>query len=77
MGVLFHFKKTNSKISKGETAIDLTFSRVAALAAVEKVNLAMPTTIEAAVLSKIAECGQLGDVIVDGPLTFDNYLLHQ
>lgn len=46
--------------------------RVAVLAAIEKVNLAMPVTREAAVLSKMGDRGQLGDVIIDGPLAFDN-----
>ncbi len=53
-------------------AIGFKSPMVAPLAAVEKVNPAMPATLEAAALSKMAERGQLGDVIVDGPLAFDN-----
>ncbi|MCX7022279.1 MAG: bifunctional enoyl-CoA hydratase/phosphate acetyltransferase, partial [bacterium] len=47
--------------------------KVAALAAVEKVNLPdMPATGDAAALAVMARRGQLGDCIVDGPLAFDN-----
>lgn len=45
---------------------------VAALAAVETVNPAMPATVDAAALSKMGEREQLGRCIVDGPLAFDN-----
>ncbi len=46
---------------------------VAALAAVEKVNLpAMPCTGDAAALALMSRRGQLGDCVVDGPLAFDN-----
>ena len=46
--------------------------KVAALAAVETVNEAMPATIDAAILSKMSQRGQLGNCIVDGPLAYDN-----
>jgi phosphate butyryltransferase len=46
--------------------------RVALLAAVETVSAEMPATIEAAALAKMAERGQLGAAIVDGPLAMDN-----
>jgi phosphate acetyltransferase/phosphate butyryltransferase len=46
--------------------------KVAVLAAVETVNPEMPATIDAASLSKMAERGQLGACIVDGPLALDN-----
>lgn len=46
--------------------------KVAVLAAVESVNPAMEATLEAAQLSKMGDRGQLGDIIVDGPLAFDN-----
>jgi phosphate butyryltransferase len=46
--------------------------KVAVIAAVEKVNPgAMPATVDAAALSKMAERGQLGDCLVDGPLALD------
>ena len=37
----------------------------------ELVNVAMPAMAEAAILSKMADRGQLGNVIVDGPLSLD------
>ncbi len=46
--------------------------KVAALAAIEVVNEAMKATIDAALLSKMSQRGQLKNCIVDGPLAFDN-----
>jgi phosphotransacetylase len=46
--------------------------KVAALSAVEVVNPAIPSTIDAACLAKMAERGQITGGIVDGPLAFDN-----
>ncbi|MFW5855786.1 MAG: bifunctional enoyl-CoA hydratase/phosphate acetyltransferase [Bacillota bacterium] len=46
--------------------------KVAPLAAVEKVNPAMPATIDAANLSKMADRGQIKNAQIDGPLAFDN-----
>ncbi len=46
--------------------------RVAILAAVETVSPNMPATLDAAALCKMADRGQLGNAIVDGPLAFDN-----
>lgn len=46
--------------------------RVAVLAAIETVNPDMPATLDAAILSKMAERGQLGNCQVDGPLAMDN-----
>ena len=46
--------------------------RVAILAAVETVNPRMPATLDAAALCKMADRGQIGDAIIDGPLAFDN-----
>jgi phosphate butyryltransferase len=48
--------------------------KVALLGAVELVNPAMPGTLDAAILSKMGERGQLGDVEVDGPLALDNII---
>lgn len=45
--------------------------KVAIIAAVEKVNPKMEETIHAAVISKMAERGQIKGAIVDGPLAFD------
>lgn len=46
--------------------------RVAVLSAVETVTSAIPTTLDAASLSKMADRGQITNAIVDGPLAFDN-----
>lgn len=46
--------------------------KVAVLAAVETVNPAMPSTIDAACLCKMADRGQINGAIIDGPLAFDN-----
>lgn len=46
--------------------------KVAALASLENVNLAMPDTVDAALLSKMNERGQITNCIVDGPLAYDN-----
>lgn len=48
--------------------------RVALVAAVEKVQANMPVTLHWAAISKMAERGQLGDAVVDGPLGLDNAL---
>lgn len=46
--------------------------KVACLAAVEVVNRDMQVCLDAAILSKMAERGQIQGCIVDGPLAFDN-----
>ena len=46
--------------------------RVAILAAVETVNAAMPSTLDAAALTVMAARGQITGAKVDGPLAFDN-----
>jgi phosphotransacetylase len=46
--------------------------KVAALSAVEVVTPAIPSTIDAACLAKMAQRGQIKDAVVDGPLAFDN-----
>ncbi|MBF0175795.1 MAG: bifunctional enoyl-CoA hydratase/phosphate acetyltransferase [Magnetococcales bacterium] len=46
--------------------------RVAVLSAVETVNPEMPSTIEAAALSKMADRGQIVGGLVDGPFGYDN-----
>jgi phosphate butyryltransferase len=49
--------------------------KVAVIAAVEKVNpSAMPVTVDAALLSKMSERGQISGCIVDGPFALDNAL---
>jgi phosphotransacetylase len=46
--------------------------KVAILSAVESVNPAIPSTLDAAALCKMADRGQIAGAIVDGPLAFDN-----
>ncbi len=46
--------------------------KVAILAAVETVNTKMQATVDAAILCKMADRGQIVDGILDGPLAFDN-----
>jgi len=53
-------------------AIGIEVPKVGILSAVETVNPAIPSTIDAAVLSKMAERGQIRGGIVDGPLAMDN-----
>ena len=48
--------------------------RVAALAAVETVSADMAATIDAAVLAKMADRGQIKGCVLDGPLALDNAL---
>jgi phosphate acetyltransferase len=66
------------KIDIVQNAIDLAHvlgieqPRVAILAAVETVNTEMQPTVDAAVLCKMADRGQITGAILDGPLAFDN-----
>jgi phosphate butyryltransferase len=53
-------------------AIGIKTPLVGILSAVEVVNPAIPSTIDAAVLSKMAERGQIRGGVVDGPLAMDN-----
>ena len=46
--------------------------KVAVIGAVELVNEKMPATLDAAVLSKMAQRNQISNCIIDGPLAFDN-----
>lgn len=46
--------------------------KVAALSSVELVKPAIPSTLDAACLSKMAQRGQIQGATVDGPLAFDN-----
>ncbi len=61
-----------------QNAIDLAVvlgieqPKVAILAAVETVNPTMQATVDAAILCKMADRGQITGGILDGPLAFDN-----
>jgi phosphotransacetylase len=66
------------KVDIVQNAIDLAHvlgvacPKVAILAAVETVNPEMQSTIDAAMLCKMADRGQITGGLVDGPLAFDN-----
>ncbi|WP_420412261.1 bifunctional enoyl-CoA hydratase/phosphate acetyltransferase [Roseibium sp.] len=68
----------NTKVDITQNAIDAARSlglqspRVGVLSAIETVNPAIPSSLDAAVLSKMAERGQIKGGIVDGPLAMDN-----
>jgi len=61
-----------------QNAIDLAHAlgvevpKVAILSAVETVNPAIPSTLDAAALCKMADRGQIRGALLDGPLAFDN-----
>jgi phosphotransacetylase/acyl dehydratase len=67
-----------TKVDIVQNAIDLARAcgveqpRVGVLSAVETVNPNIPSTLDAAILSKMADRGQLKGAIVDGPLAMDN-----
>jgi phosphate butyryltransferase len=51
--------------------LEMESPKVAALASIEQVNPAIPSTLDAAILSKMSQRGQFGDVVVEGPLDID------
>ena len=51
--------------------------KVALLAAVETVNPAMPSTLDAAALCKMADRDQITGALLDGPLAYDNIVSGQ
>ncbi|GFP77792.1 phosphate butyryltransferase [Clostridium fungisolvens] len=55
-------------------ACGLDLPKVAPICAVEVVNPDMPATVDAALLAKMNDRGQIKGCIVDGPLAFDNAL---
>lgn len=67
-----------TKVDIVQNAIDLARSigieqpKVGVLSAVETVNPDLPSSIDAALLSKMAERGQITGGLVDGPLAMDN-----
>ena len=52
--------------------VEIASPKVAILSAVESVNPAIPSTLDAAALCKMVDRGQITGAIVDGPLAFDN-----
>jgi phosphate butyryltransferase len=67
-----------TKVDIVQNAIELAIAcglenpKVGVLAAVETVNVNMPSTLDAAALAKMADRGQIRGGIVDGPLAMDN-----
>jgi phosphotransacetylase/acyl dehydratase len=53
-------------------ALGIDLPKVGILSAVETVNPRIPSTVDAAALSKMAERGQITGGLVDGPLAMDN-----
>ncbi len=53
-------------------AIGIAEPRVGVLSALETINPAIPSTVDAAALAKMAERGQIRGGLVDGPLAMDN-----
>lgn len=53
-------------------AIGIETPKVAVISATEMVNPNMQSTIDAALLSKMGDRGQIKGCIIDGPLAFDN-----
>jgi phosphate acetyltransferase len=53
-------------------ALGADVPKVAILSAVETVNPKIPGTLDAAVLCKMADRGQITGAVLDGPLAFDN-----
>src|ERR1700759_3409483 len=52
--------------------IGLQSPKIALLSAIETVNPDLPSSVDAATLTKMADRGQLKGAVVDGPLAFDN-----
>jgi phosphate butyryltransferase len=67
-----------AKVDIVQNAIDLARAcgfaqpKVGVLSAVETINPNIPSTLDAAILSKMAERGQIRGGVVDGPLAMDN-----
>ena len=67
-----------AKVEITQNSIDLARAcglnqpKVGILSAVETINTSIPSTLDAAILSKMAERGQIHGGIVDGPLAMDN-----
>ncbi|MEM1316165.1 MAG: bifunctional enoyl-CoA hydratase/phosphate acetyltransferase, partial [Pseudomonadota bacterium] len=67
-----------AKVDIVQNAIDLAISlgieqpKVGVLSAVETVNPNLPSSVDAALLSKMAERGQITGGVVEGPLAMDN-----
>ncbi len=61
---------TNYLISAAH-ALGIETPKVAIVAATEQMSAAMPACVDAAIISKMADRGQIKGALVDGPLAFD------
>ncbi|MEL6197603.1 MAG: bifunctional enoyl-CoA hydratase/phosphate acetyltransferase, partial [Pseudomonadota bacterium] len=67
-----------TKVDIVQNAIDVALSigiaepKVGVLSAVETVNTQIPSSVDAALLAKMADRGQIKHGLVDGPLAMDN-----
>lgn len=52
-------------------ALGIKMPKVAIIAATEQMSIGMPACVDAAILSKMADRGQIKDAFVDGPLALD------
>ncbi len=72
------FPNLSQKADIIQNAIDFSHTmgieqpKVAILSAVETINPAIPSTLDAAALCKMADRGQIKGGLLDGPLAFDN-----
>jgi len=77
-GGLNLFPDLNQKIEIIKNAVEVAQSlgneipKVAILSAIETVNPNIPGTLDAAIISKMNERGQIKGCIIDGPLALDN-----
>lgn len=68
----------NEKISIVKNAVQTAHAlgnpnpRVAMISAIEMVNPKMPSTIDAALIAKMNQRGQIPGCVIDGPMAFDN-----
>ena len=53
-------------------ALGVSLPKVALVSSLETVNLQMKSAVDAAIISKMADRGQITGAVVDGPLAFDN-----
>ena len=54
------------------SALGISQPKIAALGPLELINPSIPSTLDAAILSKMSERKQFGDAILEGPLGMDN-----
>lgn len=61
-------------VLKVTNVIGITNPKVALVSAVETVNEKMPSTVDAAIISKMNDRGQIKGCIIDGPFALDNVI---